>query len=113
MTEEELKRKLIEYEKRMGIGEYDPAKEGYLVLVDILRQQTEYLKEFKIKSKISSEEKSDIVEYKNAKDLWEGLPDSIKSVRDLKIELKMEGEEKKSTYVRASAKSIADGTASM
>lgn len=107
---EELKKKIAEYEKRMGIGEYDPAKEGYLVLVDILRQQTEFLQEFKLKSKISSDEKADTITYKNAKDLWEGLPDQIKSVRDLKIELKMEGENKKNTYTPISAKSIANGT---
>ena len=67
---DELRKKILEYEKRMGIGEYDPAKEAYLVLVDILRQQTEFLKEFKLKSKISSDEKADTITYKNAKDLW-------------------------------------------
>jgi hypothetical protein len=41
MTELEasLIAKIAEYEKRMGIKEHDPAKEGYLVLVGILNQQ--------------------------------------------------------------------------
>ncbi len=98
-----------EYEKRMGIGQDDPAKEGYLVLVNILRQQNAFLGQFKLSSKISSEEKSDAVMYKNAKDLWEGLPKMIESVGNLKISLKMEGEVKKTQYTPISAKQIANG----
>ncbi len=105
----DYKLRCAEYEKRMGIGESDPAKEGYLVLVNILNQQNEFLKEFKIKSKISSDEKGDIIAYKNAKDLWENLPQMITNVGNLKISLKMEGEVKKNTYTPISAKEIANG----
>ena len=108
-TIESLKARILEYETRMGIGQFDPAKEGYKVLVNILQQQNEFLSEFKIKSKISSEEKADTVIYKNAKDLWENLPDMIKRVSTLKVELKMEGEEKKTVYSPISAKEIANG----
>lgn len=111
MTEiEQLKSKLIEYEKRMGIGEHDPAKEGYLVLVGILKQQNEFLKDFKIKSKIEAEEKGDQLAYKNAKDLWESLPKMIESVSNLKIALKMEGEEKKTYDKPFSAKDVANSS---
>ena len=109
MSEEQLKAKILEYERRMGIGESDPAKDGYLVLVNILRQQNEYLNEFKIKSKIASDEKADMTAYKNAKDLWEGLPKMIESVSNLRIALKMDGEEKKNLYKPLSAKEIANG----
>jgi len=94
-TIEELKAKISEYEKRMGIGHEDPAKKGYLVLVKILNQQNEFLDSFSIKSKIASDEKADITAYKNAKDLWENLPKMISSVSTLRMELKMDGEEKK------------------
>lgn len=107
-TIEELKKKVAEYEKRMGIGHFDPAKEAYVVLVDILRQQTEFLKEFKIKSKISSDEKADTITYKNAKDLWENLPTQIKAVNSLKIDLKMEGEEKKEEYIPVTPESLSN-----
>lgn len=107
-TIEELKKKIVEYEKRMGIGENDPAKDGYLVLVKLLRQQNEYLKSFEIKTKIGSLTKED-AEYPRAKDMWENLPKMITSVTDLKITLKMEGEEKKSSYTPISAKEIANG----
>lgn len=107
---EELKKKIAELEKRMGIGEYDPAKKGYLVLVKILNQQNEYLDKFNISDKIGSLAKDDAI-YPRAKEMWDDLPGMITKVSNLRIELKMEGEEKKSTYVRASAKSIADGTA--
>jgi hypothetical protein len=99
-TIEALKAKVAELEKRLGIGQYDPAKEGYKVMVNILQQQNEYLGTFKIKDRIASDDKADQAAYKNAKDLWENLPDMIRSVSALKIELKMEGEEKK-TYLHA------------
>lgn len=105
----DYKKKCEEYEKRMGIGDNDPAKEGYLVLVNILTQQNEFLKEFKIKSKISSDEKTDIIAYKNAKDLWENLPAMITGVGNLKMSLKMDGEVKKNIYTPISAKEIANG----
>jgi len=108
----DYKKKCEEYEQRMGIGQFDPAKDGYLVLVSILRQQNEYLSDFKIKSKIASDEKADMTAYKNAKDLWEGLPKMIEGVNNLKIALKMEGEEKKNVYSQISAKQIADGNVS-
>lgn len=107
--EKDYKKLCEEYEKRMGIGESDPAKDGYIVLIEILRQQNAYLGKFKIESFISSEEKGNIAAYKNAKDLWENLPDMIKKVNTLKMELKMEGEEKKTLYSPISAKEIANG----
>lgn len=110
MTEQEYKNKIAEYEKRMGIGEYNPAKEAYLVYVDILRQQTDYLKTFNIKVKIASEEKADQVEYKNAKEMWEKIPDLIENVNKLKVTLKMEGEQKRPNINPISPKEIANGT---
>lgn len=104
---EQLQAKIAEYEKRMGIGQADPAKEGYLVLVNILTQQNEYLSKFKIKDKIASDEKADMTAYKNAKDLWENLPSMIKNVSTLRAELKMDGEEKKEVQRPISPQSIA------
>ncbi len=78
-------------------------------MVNILRQQNEYLGEFKIKSKIASDDKGDQLGYKNAKDLWENLPKMIESVSNLKAALKMEGEDKKQQYKPISAKEIANG----
>jgi len=111
MVEVDYKKKCEEYEKRMGIGEFDPAKDGYLVLIQILRSQNEYLQKLPdtFKTLITSDDSAKKIEYKNAKDLWEGLPDMIKKVNGLKIELKMEGEEKKTVYSPISAKEIANG----
>lgn len=106
--DKDYKKLCEEYERRMGIGQNDPAKDGYLVLVNILNQQNEYLKDFKIKSKIASDEKTDVLAYKNAKDLWENLPVMIKSVSTLRIELKMDGEEKKTVYKPISSRTIAE-----
>jgi hypothetical protein len=107
---ETLQARLLEYEKRMGIGEHDPAKEGYLVLVNILKQQNEYLKDIKIKELLTKEDKSKAVSvYERSKALWEGLPKMIESVSNLKVALKMEGENKKDIYKPISAKEIANG----
>lgn len=108
MEQIDYKKRCEEYEKRMGIGANDPAKDGYLVLVNILNQQNEYLGEFRIKSKIASEEKADQTGYKNAKDLWENLPKMIESVNNLKIALKMDGEDNKTLIKPVSASSIAN-----
>lgn len=104
----DYKKKCEEYERRMGIGEHDPAKEGYLVLVSLLNQQNEYLKDFKLKTKITSDDAAVKIEYKNAKDLWEYLPKMIESVSVLKISLKMEGEQQKSNIKPVSATSSTD-----
>ena len=110
MSEEiDYKKRCEEYEQRMGIGGNDPARDGYMVLVGILKQQNNYLKDFKIKDLISSDDKAKSVEYKNAKDLWENLATMISKVSVLKAELKIEGEEKKETIIPISPKSIADG----
>lgn len=111
MTEsiQELQAKIAEYEKRMGIGEYDPAKKGYLVLVKILNQQNEYLDKFNISDKIGSLAKEDAV-YPRAKEMWDDLPAMITKLSNLKIELKMEGEDKKThTEKMITASDIADG----
>lgn len=109
MAETDYKSRCEEYENRMGIGQNDPAKDGYLVMVSILRQQNEYLKTFKISSKIASDEKADMTAYKNAKDLWENLPKMIEAVSSLRISLKMDGEEIKKQYTPITAKQIANG----
>lgn len=109
-TVDSLQAKILEYENRMGIGQFDPSKDGYLVLVNILQQQNDYLKTVKVAELLTKEDKSKAVsEYERSKSLWEGLPEMIESVNNLKIALKMEGEEKKSSYQPISAKQIADG----
>jgi hypothetical protein len=105
----DYKAKCLEYERRMGIGDEDPAKDGYLVLVKILKAQNNYLDNFKLKDLISSDDAAKKIEYTNAKNLWEKLPDMIRNVAALKMELKMEGEEKKTTFIPISAKEIANG----
>jgi hypothetical protein len=96
MPDIDYKKRCEEYEKRMGIGDNDPERDGYLVLVEILRQQNAYLKSVKITELIKgSEEKGKASEYERAKGLWEKLSNMIESVHGLKIMLKMEGEEKK------------------
>lgn len=110
MDEIDYKRRCAEYEQRMGIGENDPAKDGYLVLVEILRQQNSYLSEIDIKEMVMREDKTKATaEYERAKALWEYLPKMIQSVSTLRIELKMDGEEKKSAYSPITAKEIANG----
>lgn len=103
----DYKAKCQEYEKRMGIGNFDPAKEGYLVLVEQLQQRNQFLKTFKLKDKIGAIVKDDPV-YARAMDLIDGLPKMITSVSILRMELKMDGDEKKNIYKPVSARTIAE-----
>lgn len=107
---DELKKKIADYERRMGIGQDDPAKDGYLVLVKILRQQNAYLKEINVKDMITKEDKTkSTAEYERAKGLWENLPKMIQSVSDLRVSLKMVVEdESKQNEKPISATSIAE-----
>ena len=90
-TTESLQKELDHYKRLFGIG--DDAVESYMVLIKIFRQQREYLRDFKIKDLISSDDKGKIIEYKNAKDLWENLPDMISKLNRLRSELKIEFDE--------------------
>ena len=86
---EALKKELDYYKKLVGVGNYDPATNGYMVLVEQLRQRNEFLKGFKINEKIGNAVKDDPV-YARATDLIDSLPKMISSVHSLKLELKME-----------------------
>jgi len=91
-TVEQLQKKIEYYEKVFGIGSFDPATNGYMVLVEQLRQRNEFLKGFKISEKIGNAVKDDPV-YARAIDLIDTLPKMISSVNGLKLELKIEYDE--------------------
>lgn len=91
-TVEELQKIIKEYEKILGIGEHDPMKNAFIIYVKILNQQSDYLKDFKIKDVISKVDK-DSPEYKRAMDMVDGLPKMITSVNDLKSVLKLTKED--------------------
>lgn len=88
----DYKAKCQEYERRMGIGEGDPAKEAYLVLVKLLRQQTVYLKDFDLTKHIGGKPSEDGT-FVRTQSLWEKLPDMVTRVRALRRELKINGDE--------------------
>lgn len=91
-TLESLLDKINEYEKILGIGENDPTKNAFIIFVKILNQQSDYLKEFKIKDKIDGK-KSESVEYDRAMQMVDGLPKMITSVNDLRSLLKLTKED--------------------
>jgi len=91
-TIESLLEKVNEYEKILGIGENDPTKNAFIIFVKILNQQSDYLKEFKIKDKIDGK-KSESVEYDRAMQMVDGLPKMITSVNDLRSLLKLTKED--------------------
>lgn len=103
----DLNKELDHYKKILGAG--DVATRGYKTMVKILEQQIGFLDDFEIKSKISSDEKAATITYKNAKELWEGLPDTILKLNKLKNELGIDYIEKEDEYIPLSAKQIANG----
>ena len=87
-----LQRIIKEYEKVLGIGEHDPMKNAFIIYVKILNQQSDYLKDFKIKDKIEGK-KAESAEYDRAMEMVAGLPKMITSVNDLKSVLKLTKED--------------------
>lgn len=88
----DYKKKCEHYEKLLGVGEYDPVKSAFIVLVKMLNQQSSFLNEFNIKSHIESSDK-DSPKYKRAIDMIDGLPKMITAVNDLRATLKLTKED--------------------
>lgn len=89
---EDYKKKCEHYEKLLGIGEYDPVKSAFIVYVKMLNQQTSYLNDFNLRSKIATVDK-EAPEYKRAMDMFDGLPKAIIAVNDLRSTLKLTKED--------------------
>jgi len=105
---EDYKKRCDEYEKMLGLGQSNPAIEAYKVLVKLMRDQTEYLKDMVLKDLITAEDGAKKIEYQNAKGLWEGLPKMVTSLEGLKEELQIsEPKEQKKIEQPVSPQSIA------
>jgi chromosome condensin MukBEF ATPase and DNA-binding subunit MukB len=112
---QKLKQQLSEYERMLGIGEYDPVKNAFTVLVKMMNQQINYLNNFSITAHIESADKES-PQYKRAMDMIDGLPKMIASVNELRATLKLTPEEMKKlqektaflTTRNITAESIAD-----
>lgn len=87
MTDQE--KELEFYKKKFSVAEHDIAVSGYLAYVGVVKQQVEYVKEFKITSNIDGK-KTDTVVYERSIALWESLPDMISKMNRLKTELGIE-----------------------
>ena len=105
MTNEQ--NELAHYKKIFGLG--DLATRAYASVVKIMEQQVEILNKVELKSIVNSDEKRDTIQYKNAKEIWEGMPDMVLKLNKLKSELGIEYTEKTEEYQPVSAKQIADG----
>lgn len=86
---DKLKAELDFYKKKFSLGDHDVAVAGFLAYVNIVRQQVEYVQEFKIKSNIEGK-KSENAMYERTQEIWKNLPDMISSVNRLKLELGIE-----------------------
>lgn len=89
---EKLQKELEHYKTKFSIGQQDVAVNGYLAYVNIVRQQVEYIKEFKIKENIEGK-KSESAMYDRTESIWKNLPDMITSMNNLKLELGIEYDE--------------------
>ena len=88
MSDINFKERCEQYEKLLGIGDYDPVKNAFIVYVKMLNQQTEFLNGFTISSHIGDTDK-DSPKYKRAMEMVDGLPKMITSVDELKSRLKL------------------------
>lgn len=103
MTDKD-KKELDHYRIVFGTG--DIATRGYKTVVKMLEQQITYLDTVEIKNIVNSDDKSKVIEYKNAKEMWEGMPDMILKLHKLKNELGIEYVEKEEEYTPVSPQSI-------
>lgn len=86
---EELEKEVAHYRKVLGVGSYNPAGDGFSVLIEQLRQRNEFIKNFKIVEKIGNVAKDDPV-YARATDMIDTLPQMISKINGLSMELKIE-----------------------
>lgn len=105
MTNEQ--KELAHYRKIFGLG--DLATRAYASVVKIMEQQVKILDTVNLQTIVNSDEKKDTIQYKNAKEIWEGMPDMVLKLNKLKSELGIEYIEKSEEYQPISAKQIADG----
>lgn len=85
-TIQQLKDKIEEYEKILGIGDYDIEKSAFFSLCRIADMQTNRLNKFNLENEISQNAKEDKV-YDRTKAIWEGLPKMIIDINNLRKEL--------------------------
>lgn len=98
MNEEmdKLKKELEFYKDKFSVAEKDVAVDGYLAYVNIVRQQVDYIKDFKIKDNIDGK-KSESAMYDRTESIWKNLPSMISSMNSLKLELNIEYDENSGT----------------
>lgn len=94
--EESDYKELDHYRKIFSVSKNDLALDGYLAYVNLVRQQIEYIKKFKIGELIAGK-KADTAEYDRATAMGEGLPKMITAMNNLKMELKVEFDDKDGT----------------
>lgn len=89
---QKIKKELEFYKKKFSLAEHDVAVNGYMAYVNIVRQQVEYIKDFKLKDNIEGK-KSENAMYDRTESIWKNLPDMITSMNRLKIELNIQYDE--------------------
>ncbi len=86
---DELQKELDHYKRIYSLKEQDLAISGYIAYVNFVRQQVDYIKDFKVKENIEGK-KTETVVYDRAISMGESLPDMISKMNRLKIELKID-----------------------
>jgi hypothetical protein len=94
MTEiEKLNKQLDFYKEKFSVAENDVALDGYLAYVALVRQQVEFIKDFRVKEHIDGK-KTETVLYDRATAMGESLPKMISLMNNLKMELNIEYDDK-------------------
>lgn len=88
MSEIDYKARCEAYEKILGVGQYDPVKNAFIVYIKMMNQQIEFLSEFNICTHIGDTDKES-PKYKRAIDMIDNLPKMITSVSELRSTLKL------------------------
>lgn len=86
---EDLQKELDHYRRLFSLKDTDLAISGYIAYVKFVKQQVEYIDNFKLKDNIEGK-KTETVVYDRAIAMGESLPDMISKMNRLKAELKID-----------------------
>lgn len=104
---EDLEKKIAVLEQRLVMYENDATTKAYYSLNRIVNMQVEYLNSFNLKQEIGQNAKEDKT-YDRAKGLWESLKDLTQDLNNLRLDLKLTGDEDKDTARKTFVDKIAE-----
>lgn len=98
MQEKDYKKLCEEYEQVLGVGDNDIAKEAFIALCKITKQQTKRLNKFDLEKEIGQDPKEDKI-YDRTMDIVVKMPKMILDINSLRKELGITNKEIEESFI--------------